>query len=332
MIKPQAILFSVVFMTLFSTNILADVTSNPFKNSLAITKKNLPNALGAMWQSEHLIWRAQLFNAACRQNLQPIKYAVNAGFPLVNQYITDQGVINGELNQGADDALTDANATFILHDTNKVAYQIFSEVYAYAYVRRLRIIQQFHPEISAELCAHAEKTSQQYPVDAVSTLPWQITNQTEFKTWRADLFSMRIVNKYFVTAFINRQKAFAHLIDAEIYAMMQGDEKAVSAFSEISESYQYQALLMNEITQAYQQAKGKKIPAKLWHASYGQEASTWASQAYKLATVSALMQIKTLYPDLYQRIETHAISYIKLQLSNIDESKSQLNEAFNTRE
>ncbi|MBA6297667.1 hypothetical protein [Colwellia sp. MB02u-9] len=324
MINKRVVSFSVIFMALVSLNVFAGVTDNPFRKSLEITEAYLPKAILTMWQSEHLIWRAQLFNRACEENTQAVKHAINAGFTLVNQVIIDQAIINHQL--------IDENAKLILQDSNKLYYQVFSRVYAYAYTERLRIIQQYHPEISADLCAHAKTISQQYPSDDLPIVPWQLTDQTEFKTWQADLFSMRVVNQHFVAAFIKRQQAFAHIIDAEIYAMMQQNEKAISAFSALSGSYQYNHLLMKEITQAYSEVKGKKLPDELWRASYAQAASLSATYAYKLATISALRQIRVLYPELYQRIEAHTISYVKLQLSRLKMSKSQLNEAFNQHE
>lgn len=324
MINKRIVSFSTILMVLVSLNVFAGVTDNPFRKSLEITKAYLPKAILTMWQSEHLIWRAQLFNRACEQNTQAVKHAINAGFVLVNQVIIDQAIINHQL--------IDENAKLILPDSNKLHYQVFSRVYAYAYTKRLRIIQQYYPEISADLCAHAKTISQQYPSDDLPIVPWQLTDQSEFKVWQADLFSMRVVNQHFVAAFIKRQQAFAHIIDAGIYAMMLQDEKAISAFSALSDSYQYNHLLMKEITQAYSEVKGKKLPGELWRASYAQAANLLAMQAYKLATISALRQIRALYPELYQRIETHAISYVKLQLSRLQVSKSQLNEAFNQHE
>lgn len=323
MFNKKIISFSAVFMALLSLNTLSAEVDNPFRKALEITNKHMPNALGTMWQSEHLIWRAQLFNAACNQNTQPIQYAINAGFLLVNQYIIDQAITSN--------ALIDENTRLILQDSNKLYYKVFTKIYSYAYTRRLQIIQQYQPEITNDLCAHAETASQQYPADEVPMLPWQITNQVEFMPWRADLFSMRTVNNYFVAAFINQQKRFAHVIDAKIYAQMHRDEKLASTFSELTDSYQYQALLMNEITQVYNQANDNALSDKLWRASYAQEAIVLASQAYKLATVSALMQIKALYPERYQQIESHMSSYIKLQMARLGEDKVQLNKAFNAR-
>jgi hypothetical protein len=320
MINKRTVNISAMFMVLMSLNVFAGVTDNPFRKSLEITKAYLPKAILTMWQSEHLIWRAQLFNRACGENTQAVNHAINAGFPLVNQVIIDQAIINHQL--------IDENAKLILQDSNKLYYQIFSRVYAYAYAERLRIIQQYYPEISADLCAHAKIIAQQYPPDDLPIVPWQLTEQSDFKVWRADLFSMRVVNQHFVAAFIKRQQPFAHIIDAEIYAMMQQDKKAISAFSTLSNSYQYNHLLMKEITQAH----SKKLPDELWRAGYAQTANLSATHAYKLATISALRQIRALYPKLYQRIETHAISYVKLQLSRLQESKSQLNEAFNQHE
>jgi hypothetical protein len=324
MINTTTVSFSAIFMVLVSLNVFAGVTDNPFRKSLEITKAYLPKAILTMWQSEHLIWRAQLFNRACGENTQAVNHAINAGFPLVNQIIIDQAIINHQL--------IDENAKLILQDSNKLYYQIFSRVYAYAYTERLRIIQQYYPEISADLCAHAKTISPQYPSDDLPIVPWQLPDQSEFKVWRADLFSMRVVNQHFVAAFIKRQQVFAHIIDAEIYAIMQQDEKAISAFSALSNSYQYNHLLMEEITQAYSKIKGKKLPGELWRAGYAQTANLSATHAYKLATISALRQIRALYPKLYQRIEAHAISYVKLQLSTLQESKSQLNEALNQHE
>ena len=321
MIKKYIISLSVVAIILLPLNVLAKTSANPFRTAVKITTKYMPKAIITMWQSEYMIWRAQLFSTACGGNTQSVKHAINAGFSLVNQAIIDQAIINHEL--------IDENAKLTLQNSNKLYYHIFSRVYAYAYIKRLRIIQQYHSEVNTDLCAYAETISQQYRSDELPILPWKITHQTASKAWQADLFSMRVVNQHFVAAFINRQKSFAHIIDAEIYAMMQQDEKAMSAFSDISHSYQYENLLMQKIAQAYSQVKGKELPNKLWRASYAQSANLWASQAYKMATISALMQIKALYPELYQDIETHALSYIKLQLSTLQASKLQLNKAFN---
>ena len=317
MIKKHAISLCALFTTLFTLNVLAEVVTNPFRQSVDLTKKYMPQAMAAMWQSEHLIWRAQLFNAACKQDFRPVNYAINAGFPLVNQYIIDQAIMAGDL--------PDKKSSLILQDSNKLYYKIFSEVYSYAYIKRLRIIQHFHPAITTDLCTFAEKSVEKYRAVHLPILPWQITNQAEFKTWRADLFSMRVVNKHFFDAFIKRLEPFAHIVDAEIYAWIQQDKPVMSAFSILSNNAKYDDLLMNEIEQVYRQAGDKALPNKLWRASYAQDADLWASQAYKLATVSALMQTKTLFPELYQDIETHTISYIKLQLSRLEASKQQLN-------
>lgn len=323
LLHKKIISFSAVFIALISLNVFSIGADNPFRKALEITNKHMPKAFLAMWQNDHLIWRAQLFNAACSENTQSIQYAINAGFPLVNQYIIDQAITGGEL--------IDENARLILQDSNKLYYKLFSKVYAYGYTRRLQIIQQYQPEISADLCAHAQSAAQQYPADEVPMLAWQITNQMEFMPWRADLFSMRTVNNYFFTAFTNQQKRFAHVIDAQIYAQMHQDEKATSAFSEITNNYQYDTLLLREIAKAYNQANDNVLPDKLWRASYAQEASVWAAQAYKLATVSALMQIKALYPERYQQIESHMSRYIKLQMARLDNDKVRLNKAFNAR-
>ncbi|MGB1262712.1 MAG: hypothetical protein ACPG52_07385 [Cognaticolwellia sp.] len=316
MIKNQLIKLSAVLMMLFSLNVLAVTTDNPFWHSQTLTTKHLPKAFISMWQSEHMIWRAQLFNAACSKNNRSIKYAINVGFPLVNQYIVDQAIINDEL--------LDEHASAVLHDSNKLYYRIFSEVYAYAYIKRLKVIQQYHPQVSADLCAHADKISQQYPADELPISPWQVTDQSEFRAWQADLFSMRVVNKHFVAAFIKRQQPFAHIIDGQIYAMMMQDKKAVTAFFELSGSAKYQKLLAKQIAQGYQQARGKKLSQKDWRAHYANKADVLASQAYALATVSALEQIKTLYPALYPKIEAHMVSYVELQRSTLATDKKRL--------
>ena len=41
------------------------------------------------------------------------------------------------------------------------------------------------------------------------------------------------------------------------------------------------------------------------------------------------MQIKELYPKVFPKIEAHMTSYIKLQLSTLEQDKNRLNEAFN---
>ncbi len=318
---------------LMSANVMAIQVSNPFKHSLTITKKYMPKAFAAMWQSEHLLWRAQLFKAACEQNKQSLKYAINAGFPLVNQFITDQAAINSELNQivglSGEHALTDETAAKLLHDSNKLYYRIFSEVFAYGYIRRLQIVQHFHPDVSGDLCAHAKKIASEYVVDEVLVSPWQMTEHTEFEAWQGDLFSMTIVNKYFTSAYIARQKPFGHIVDANIYAMMQKNEQAESAFSKMIHSYEYSSLLLKEITQAYQDDKGSVLPVHRWRAEYAFDASVWASQAYTLATLSTLRQINELYPEHYQQIEKHMTSYVDLQLSSLAEANEQLNDALN---
>ncbi|MBA6389782.1 hypothetical protein H4J38_03200 [Colwellia sp. BRX10-3] len=321
MLTKKIIHYGAVLIALFTLNVLAEPADNPYRKSLDITKKYLPEAIAAMWQSEYLVWRAQLFNSACSQNQQAVKNTINSSFPLFNQYIIDQAIINK--------TLTDDSEKLILQNSNKLYYLIFSEVYAFAYKKRLQIIKQYHPEITLDLCTHAKKSSQQYPAYEQAIMPWQTTNQLEVNTWRAELFSMRTVNKYFINAFMTRQKPFANIIDAEIYARIQQDEKAIIAFTDISESYRYGALLMKEIAKAYTKTKGRELPDKLWRPIYAQEASLLASRAYKLATVSALMQLKALYPELSPRIEAHMLSYVKLQLSTLDQDKKRLSKAFN---
>ena len=125
MINKRVVSLSAILMVLVSLNVFARVTDNPFRKSLEITEAYLPKAILTMWQSEHLIWRAQLFNHACEENTQAVTHAINAGFTLVNQVIIDQAIINHKL--------IDENAKLILQDRNKLYYQVFSRVYAYGY-------------------------------------------------------------------------------------------------------------------------------------------------------------------------------------------------------
>ena len=321
MINNKTILLSTVFIVFVSISLPTEATDNPFRKASAITKKYLPQAFKAMWQSEYLVWRAQLFNSACSQKQLGVSNAISSGFPLFNQYIIDQAIMNEELS--------DDNDKLLLQNTNKLHYLTFSKIYAFAYKRRLEVIQHYHPDITSKLCQHAATTSKQYPADERPMLPWKTNHLTQQNVWRADLFSMRVVNKYFTSAFIERQAPFANIIDAEIYARIAQDEQAIIALTEISEGYQYGTLLMKNINKAYKKATNKPLTDKYWRPIYAQDASMLASQAYKLATISALMQIKALYPELTSRIETHMSSYIKLQLSTLDENKMRLSAAYN---
>jgi hypothetical protein len=80
MINKNVINFGAVIIALFSLGVLAVAADNPFRKSLDITKNYLPKAFVAMWQSEHLIWRAQLFKAACSQNTQPVNMPLVQAF------------------------------------------------------------------------------------------------------------------------------------------------------------------------------------------------------------------------------------------------------------
>ena len=171
--------------------------------------------------------------------------------------------------------------------------------------------------------------AEKYPTDDQPILPWQSTEKAEKNTWRADLFSMRVVYKHFIKAFYDRQKSFAEIIDAELYAIITEDKKAILALSDISYSHQYSALLMNNINKAYQKRTGKNLTDKNYQPIYAQTASMVATQAYKLGTFSALMQIKELYPEIFPKIEAHMADYIKLQLSALAQDKNRLNAAFN---
>lgn len=328
MIKKQFIGISMIFVMLMSNHVMANAVSNPIKNSLAITEKYMPKAFAAMWQSEHLLWRAQLFKSACDNNNPSLKYALNAGFPLVEQFIYDQALINGDFNYNdrpnLAPALTDEATASILHDTNKLYYRIFSDIFAYGYISRLQIVQHFHPEISIDLCSHAKKIASEHPIDEVAISPWKTKKNVAFESWQVDLFSVSVLSKYFSAAYIARQKPFAHIIDAKIYAMMQQNEPAEKAFSTLTNSYEYSRLLVQEITQAHNDDKGEILPKHQWRATYAFDANVWATQAYTLATISALRQVNELYPELTKRIEAHKESYIALQLTALDESKRQL--------
>ena len=328
MIKKQFI--GMIFVMLMSSHAMANAVSSPIKNSLAITQKYMPKAFAAMWQSEHLLWRAQLFKSACDKNNQSLKYVFNSAFPLIHQFISDQVVINAEFSQvpnlAIGNELTDETAANILHDTNKLYYRVFSEAFAYGYIRRLQIVQHFHPEVSIDLCSHAKKIASEHPIDEVAMSSWQVTESAEFEAWQSDLFSMSVLSKYFSAAYIARQKTFAHIIDAKIYAMMQLNEQAEKAFSTLTNSYEYSRLLLKEISQAYKDDKGELLPKQYWRAEYAFDANVWATQAYTLATVSALRQINELYPELTTRIETHREGYIALQLMALDASKRQLDD------
>ena len=321
MIKNKLIQFGTALVATVVISVSAQVNDNPFRNSLEITQKYLPKALKSMWQREYLVWRAQLFNSACSEKKLGVSGVINSSFGLFNQYIIDQAIMNKEL---AND-----NEQLILQDSNKLYYLLFSQIYASAYQKRLQIIKQYHPDISVELCQHALTLAEQYPADEQPILPWQITQKAEENTWQADLFSMRVVYKHFITAFYDRQKPFADIIDAEIYARISEDDKAIITFSEIRNSYKYAVILMNNINKTYQQRTGKSLSDSNYQPIYAQRASIVATQAYRLGTVSALMQIKELYPKVFPKIEAHMTSYIKLQLSTLEQDKNRLNEAFN---
>ena len=321
MIKNKLIQLGTASVASVAISVSAQVNDNPFRHSLEITQKYLPKALKSMWQSEHLVWRAQLFNSACNEQALGVSSVINASFGLFNQYIIDQAIMNKEL---AND-----DEQLILQDSNKLYYLLFSQIYTSAYKKRLQIIKQYYPDISEELCLHALTLAEKYPTDDQPILPWQSTEKAEKNTWRADLFSMRVVYKHFIKAFYDRQKSFAEIIDAELYAIITEDKKATLALSDISYSHQYSALLMNNINKAYQKRTGKNLTDKNYQPIYAQTASMVATQAYRLGTFSALMQIKELYPEIFPKIEAHMTDYIKLQLSALAQDKNRLNAAFN---
>lgn len=294
---------------------------NPLRKALELSDKYMPKALINMWQTEHLTWRAQLFGAACGNKLKKYRVVSNASYRLVNDFIIDQAIIN--------DGLSDVKTTLALHDISKLHYRIFSEIYGYAYIRRLRLIQHYHPEVKLPLCQYAEEMSKKFPVDDMPTLPWKVTNLNDFSAFKADLFSMSVLNRYFIPAFINRQKPFSHIIDAKIYAQILENKAAVFAFTDFTISYKYRQLLINEISKVYKQKEDRDLNTQSLRFHYIQTASRWAEQAYGLATASALMQVKAKYPDHYQKIKAHMNSYLNLKLSGIGKSEIKLAEIFN---
>ena len=186
MIKNKLIQLGTALVASVAISVSAQVNDNPFRHTLEITQKYLPKALKSMWQSEHLVWRAQLFNSACNEQALGVSSVINASFGLFNQYIIDQAIMNKEL---AND-----DEQLILQDSNKLYYLLFSQIYTSAYKKRLQIIKQYYPDISEELCLHALTLAEKYPTDDQPILPWQSTEKAEKNTWRADLFSMRVLS------------------------------------------------------------------------------------------------------------------------------------------
>ena len=300
--------------TLISLNVYANV--NPFPQATALATKYLPSAVIKMWETEHLTWRAQLLYAACTDDFQPINQEMQASFSLVHDYILDQAILNGEI---VDDAVKLA-----LQDAAKLQYKIYSSAYRYGYIHRVKILQKFHPDINPALCDDAKDMAQQFPADVQPILPWQHTGSLKGVKWRDNIFAMRIINKRFFPAYLARQQQFAHVIDAQIYAVMNNDDKSYRTFSELSKSSAFQKLLTREMSQAYQLDRSKELPSSPWISIYTYNAEKWARQAYMQSTISVLKRVEEKDPKIYQNIKRHMKSYIELQLNGLEADKARL--------
>ena len=310
----KSAVFITIAMLCLSPHAFAKV--NPFHQAMALTTKYMPTALANMWQTEHLTWRAQLLYAACTKDFQAINQEIQSSFSLVHDHIIDQAILNGEL--------IDESSKPALQDAAKLHYKIYSAAYRYGYVYRNKVIQKFHPSINPSLCHDAKEMAQQYPADNLPILPWQHTGRLKGVAWRENIFAMRIINKHFSRAYRKRQQKFSHIVDAQIYALITDNDVAYSAFSDVTQGYDFKKLLVQEISQAYQLSRKKKLPSSHWVSIYTQKAEGWATQAYVQSTISALRRIEELYPEIYQDIKLHMSSYIDLQLSTLEADKAQI--------
>lgn len=284
----------------------AALKDNPFVKATHLVNQYLPQAISQMWQSEHLSWRAQLFNARCNNDHQPLKDEINASFVLVHDYIADQSILNGEL--------TDELTKFAVHDTAKLHYLIFTNLYRFGYLRRLEIIQHYHPQVNPRLCEYANQMSRDYPADTGVTLPWKIIDKSAETAWNKDISALRYLNRHFTQAFINHQRKYAHITDAKIYARILDNRTAFAAFDNVVSDYDYQKLFIESLTDNEQQA------ASISFTVYARKLKKLSDQAYTLATASVLAHIREYYPDVYPDVEHHMRSYIELQLKTIEQS------------
>jgi hypothetical protein len=312
-IKVSLVLIATIMLSI-SQDALAKV--NPFNQAFLLTTKYMPAAVVKMWETEHLTWRAQLLHAGCTNDFKAINQEINASFSLVHDYILDQAILNGELS--------DEDVKFALQDVAKLHYKIYSSAYRYGYVYRLKVLQKFHPDINPGLCDDAKKMSAQYFADETPILPWQHTGSLRNEKWRANIFAMRIMNKRFFPAYLARQRQFGYIIDAQIYALMKNDIKAYGLFTEVTGSYAFQNLLLDEIAKSYELKKNKKLQNSPWLAIYTKKAADWATQAYVQSTISALKRVDEKQPQLYQNIKRHMDSFVDLQLSRLEADKERI--------
>lgn len=316
MTKFKATLFSLLLWAI-SPAIFAD--QNPFIKAMFLSNKHMADAVVNMWSTESQSWRAQLFQAACTDDFTAINQEIAASYSLVHDHILDQAILNGELITEDDKKA--------LADMAKLHYKIYSSAYRYGYIYRLKVIQKFHPEINPEFCRDAEQLSQQFPSDSAVFLPWHHTGNLRNEKWRENILAMRIINKRLFPAYVKRQQQYSHLVDAQIYAMINDDKNSYVAFSEIIKSQDYKDLLMTEIAQAREFATNKKLPKSPWLAAYLNKAETWLWQAYAQSTISALRRIEEKYPEVYLDIKQHMGSYIELQLSVLEADKEQIKQS-----
>lgn len=305
------LLFSAVFVSQ-----TAFASSNPFVQAMTLSNKYMRGAVISMWNSEHLSWRAQLFQAACTDDFTEINHEIAASFTLVHDKIIDQAILNGEL------ITEDEKAA--LADMAKLHYKIYSSAYRYGYIYRLKVIQKHYPEINPEFCIDAEEMSENFPVDHAAMLPWRHTGNLRNEQWQDNIHAMRILNKYLLPAYLARQQQFNHLVDAQIYAMINDDKNSFAALAKVTTSQDYKNLLVAEVAKARELATNKKLPNSPWLAAYLTQAETWLWQAYAQSTISALQRIEEKYPKVHQKIEQHMDSYIELQRAELEADKARL--------
>ena len=318
MTKLKARLFLFLICAVFiSPAVYAN--QNPFIKAMYLSDKYMRDAVVSMWSTESLSWRAQLFQTACTDDFTAINQEIAASYTLVHDHIFDQAILNGEL-------ITE-NDKKALEDVAKLHYKIYSSAYRYGYIYRLKVIQKFHPEINPEFCRDAEQMSQQFPSDSGVFLPSRHTGNLQNEKWRANILAMRIINKRLFPAYLKRQQQYSHLVDAQIYAMMNDDKDSYVAFSRVTRSQSYKNLLMAEIAKTRELAVNRKLPNSSWLAGYLNKAETWLWQAYAQSTISALKRIEEKYPEVYLDIKQHMGSYIELQLSVLEADKEQIKQS-----
>ncbi|WJG09000.1 hypothetical protein [Aliiglaciecola sp. LCG003] len=303
---------------------------NVQQNVVLMIKRHAKLGMRAVWQQDASAWRAHMQALACDTNEDNSRRLFNtqlAGYATYKSALIENFTPLAPESTDEQQLLLDKIQADILY----LSYRVLSSGYSNAYVKRVHILFNYHPEFKADYCQQAqemaEQTQEVFPNPVLQQLQGGDVSHSDAlsRIWR----EIGLNYHYSAAAYYQAKTGKARFDDAQIYAFLLKDKVAYRSISQANaHKIDYQAYQRALLGLAQADNKMAKEPINISFSPITSMTLKLNESIYPMSTFSALNFVLEQHDNVKDTINTHMQAYVSESVELLDQSKSAESMAF----